>query len=283
MRVIVAGSGVGGKIISYGLSKEFDNLEIVLIGEENTVKPGLFYFNHKIPGICEKEINVTYSSVGEGSFLDYQKKSRGEVSKEVKTSSFDNIGKTVKGYLLNSEIDLTHVNQISQNIDDIDLFDKKIKVGDQCLSFDYLISTMPLKVFLSLMDSSLCDEMAREFKYMPVYQYCLGTQVRDSDIDEINVKYDLTDSNFYRHSTYLNQGCIQYMVSESITDFDGRTSVSYPGKIIPSSKLTDCVNSIENTFDYVKLCGRYARWDYHYLVDQSYRDAINFINLKLKE
>lgn len=280
MRVIVAGAGIGGKIISYGLSKESKNLEVILIGKDNQVRPGLFYFNEKIDEICEKEINVTYSSVGDGSFESYQIKSRGILSDDVKTSSFGNIGKTVKGYLLSSEINLNNIVRVNENIDSIDLFNKKVKVGSICINFDYLISTVPLKTFINLVDPVLCDKLSKEFKYMPVYQYCLGEDIKDCNIDEINVKYDLTESQFYRHSTYLNRGHVLSIVSESITDFRGKSSVSYPGKIIPSNQLTDTVKSIEEGFDYIKLCGRYARWDYHYLVSQSYYDAINFMKSK---
>lgn len=282
MRVIVAGAGIGGKIISYGLSKEFSNLDVILVGEENAVRPGLFYFNQKIKDIAEKEIKVSYSIIGEGSLNDYQKKSRGVVSGDVKLSSFNHIGETVNGYLLSSDIDLSGVRRINKNIDDIDLFDRKIRVGDTCLDFDFLISTIPLKTFFQLIDSGLCEETAREFKYLPVYQYQVGDIINDKDINEINVKYDLTDSQFYRHSSYLSEGEVKSIVSESITDFEGRTSVSYPGKIIPSSVLSNYVSGIESSFNYVKLCGRYARWDYHYLVDQSYYDALNFISHKYK-
>lgn len=279
--VCVLGAGIGGKIISYGIKKKYgDSVKVVLVGEESRVRPGLFYFNKKIPGICEKEVSVTYSKIGTGTLDDYQKKSRGVIDSEVKISSFDKIGKTVTGYLLNREVDLSEIIRINENANKLVLSQKKLYTKSDEGTFDYLISTIPLKNFMSIINESLVTKYSPEFKYSPVYQYQINEIPEDSKIKSIRVSYDTSDSVFYRHSFYEQDKDHWSMVSESITDFENRTSVIYPGKIIPSKVLSEFVDSIEGTCDYFKFCGRYSRWDYHYTVDQSYEDAMKFLENK---
>lgn len=287
MKVLILGAGIGGLSIAQRLSYEDRVSEIVLIGPDSPVQPGLFYYNKPIDHVAEKEILVKYGSIGEGTFEDYQRKSRGleEVPGEIRVSSFSLINKSVKGYT--SEGLILHpsekiVREYS-NAQEVDFGNRQVKVssgkyGAIWYSYDLLISTIPLSALISIsrhlrFQSSKYKE---EFKFSPVYQHQSGELT--NDYDEINVMYDLTDSHFYRHSSYLRQGKVQYIVSESIRKFDGATSVIYPGKIVPSKCLTEFVSDLQSKYPSLLCCGRYARWDYHYTVDQSVNDALSYIN-----
>lgn len=272
-KVLVLGAGLGGQMITSYLKQEFPSLNITCIGKKDSRRPGLFYFNERIPGICDKEIQVTYDKLGTGSFEDYQVKSRGVVDPSIKTSSFSNVGKTVTGYLQSCE---TSLETVPVMIDEINLVDKYVKAEDQVFYYDYLISTIPLKIFLKCCHMFTPD-LSDEFKQMPVYQFKVGQDFCDTDITSVKVFYDTTDSVFYRTTSYYVGDEVASVVSESIIDFAGRTSVCVPGKILPSQLLTDRVKQLEQDYPEIKLCGRYARWDYHYTIDKSCFDAYRFI------
>lgn len=289
-RVVVVGAGIGGKLAARGIKNKFPEFDVFLVGPEDcNERPGLFYFNRKIPGICEKKVEVTYGLVGEGTMKDYQIKSRGYFDRRMVNSSFKNIGKTVEGYLVNREISFEDINRIVGEVSFIDLEQRFLYIQKSLrLDFDYVIVTVPLKVLLKIMshenlDGVNLDDIVKEFKCAPVYQKVAGFQkVSDNHIDSIKVFYDLSSSGFYRHSSYYHGDCITRMVSESIHEFEEYDLISYPGKITPSIRLTEIVNTIEERFDCIKICGRYARWSYHYLVDQTYFDSISFIESKTK-
>lgn len=273
--VVVLGCGIGGKIISKGLKLKYPELEVFLIGEDSPLSPGLFYFNKKIDNICDKEVIVNYSLLGEGSLEEYQRKSRGLSNSNLKVSSFNLVGQSVKGYLLNNQFSLSGVKRVNSNASKVSLSENFVRTQDGItIKYDYLINTVPLNIFSRLIGQF--EKVEGKFEWSPVYQFSAGKF--SNSIDEIKVQYDLREEVvFYRHSTYLSKGKVVKVVSESIKDFDGRNSVMVPGKIIPREFLTDYVNSLENQFNNLKICGRYARWDYHYTVDQSYYDSVNFI------
>lgn len=292
-KIVVLGAGIGGMLAARGIKDKFPNFEVTLIGpEDKNERPGLFYFNQKIPGICEREIDVTYEMVGEGSLQDYQVKSRGYSDSNMIISSFRNVGKTVKGYLVNKEISLESIQRVVGTVTSLNLFGRQVFAENfpSSFTFDYLISTIPLKVLLKIIvnasgslsgvDLKLFED---EFKCTPVYQKIAGFQkVSDNHIDSIKVFYDLSNSEFYRHSSYYHGDNITRMVSESIKEFEDYDSVAYPGKITPSKKLTGIVAYLEDRFSCLRICGRYARWDYHYLVDQTYFDSIKFVESRTK-
>lgn len=286
-RIVIAGAGAGGQVIFQRLCQIVkEDVEVYMIGPEDFRKPGLFYFNRLVRGVAEKPIPVTYKSTGEGTFEDYQRKSRGSVESSVTVSSFSNIGRTVVGYqqtpFTESTTNPSHL-WVKRKICDIDFKNKKVLLdaegeeGQTTIDYDYLISTIPLPVLAKIASPLICINET-DFKYSPVYQCQVGTT--SQDVDEIDVTYDLTDSVFYRHSSYIYRGNVQYIVSESIVDFDGRTSVLYPGKIIPDEEITRQVAKFEEENPSCILCGRYARWDYHYTVDRSVEDAEKFISEK---
>ena len=292
-KIVVLGAGIGGMLAARGIKDKFPDFEVTLIGpEDKNERPGLFYFNQRIPGICEREINVIYEMVGEGSLQDYQVKSRGYSDSNMITSSFKNVGKTVKGYLVNKEISLEGIQRVVGTVTSLNLFGRQVSVANfpSAFTFDYLISTIPLSVLLKVVvnasgslsgvDLKLFED---EFKFTPVYQKVSGFQkVSDNHIDSIKVFYDLSSSEFYRHSSYYHGDNITRMVSESIKELEDYDSVAYPGKITPSKKLTGIVAYLEDRFSCLKICGRYARWDYHYLVDQTYFDSIKFVESRTK-
>lgn len=279
MKVVVIGSGVGGQLVSYGIKEKFSNYDVILVGPDVSSKEsaGLFYFNRKIPNICDREIRVSYDLIGDGTLENYQIKSKGFSDSTLTTSSFNNIGETVSGYILTKNLTRSDITRYKDFVKFIDLNGRSIILGDDTkISYDYLISTIPLNVFINV-----CNHGGRsyrsEFKYRPVYQFTAG-KVDRGRVSSIKVKYDLTDSIFYRHSTYLDgHEEVLWMSSESIVDFANETSVMSPGKIVPSEILSKYVAEVEGRYSNVKLCGRYARWDYHYTVDQSYYDSIEFI------
>ena len=290
--IVIVGAGVGGQVAARGIKDMVkDAYDVFLIGPEDNHRTGLFYFNKKIPGICEREIPVVYDMISSGSFEDYQKKSRGYSDPSMGQSFFGKIGGRSKGYLLNSDkIDMKGINRVFGTVESINPLDKKVNFDD-CLSldYDYLIVTVPLMVFMRLLTPSTIiggRDFSQEFKFSPVYTKIRGMEVPESMIDCIRVFYDMSpadESKFYRHSSYYSQGFIVKMISESIIDFEGKDQVAPLGKIKPSKVLTNFVSEIESNFMDIKICGRYARWEYHYTVDQTYEDVINFLSTPLKK
>ena len=279
-KVIVVGAGIGGQLISKSLKNCYgDKLDITLIGKvDNRPRPGLFYFDHKIPKICDKEVVVSYEMIGDGDLKSYQIKSRGYYSSEMKNSSFNNIGKSITGYLMSDEFNLNGIKRITQDVDKVLHDDNLVVVNNKSYRYDFLIMTTPLNVTIHLMYGDVFNDKLGTLAYKPVYQKITGFKdIPDSEIDSMKVFYDLSDSNFYRHTSYYNQEDIVKMISESITKFDGANVVAYPGKIIPNEFATDFVGRVEELYPQVKLLGRYARWDYHYLISNSVDDAISFI------
>lgn len=285
-RVVIIGAGVSGKIIARGLKDRYkDSLEVVLIGpDQSEAFPELFYFNQKVPGICEKEIQVTYDELkdpeddGSQSWQIYQKKSRGVNSNKVSTSSLSLVGQTVTGYLPSREISFEDISRNLSQVTNIVLDDKFVSTPTITYGYDYLISTVPLNIFMKLTDninSRYLDEFQKSV--MPIYQSRVDGPAKD--FDSIKIYYDLHKNTvFYRHSSYFHGSEVVKLVSESIKDFDGATSVLRPGKILPSDELTRFVKNFEEAHPDIILCGRYARWEYHYTADQSYYDAIKFIS-----
>lgn len=282
-KVVVLGAGIGGILAARGIKDKFPEMSVTLVGpRQDNDRPGLFYFNKKIPRIAEKEIDVEYNLVGEGSVVDYQLKSRGHFDHSVTKSSFNNVGKKVKGYLLSSDINLEDIECISSFSSSVDLKNQKVVCGETLLTYDLLVSTIPLSNFLNLISYSESELKALKEIFIshccPVYQKVSGYDfVDDSQINKINVFYDLSDSKYYRHSSYYNGSDIVKMISESIDPSCSYDKIAQPGKIVPSSTLSKLVENIESLNNNVILCGRYARWDYHYTVDQTYEDAIKFV------
>lgn len=273
--IVVIGAGLGGQIAARGIKDNYPEDHVTLVGNPVTEFPGLFYFNDKIPGVAEKEVKVSYQIVGEGSLEDYQKKSRGTFESTITESSFSKVGKTVTGYALNHRrVDLSDILNILCNVVEIRLNSREIILEDgQELKYDKLVSTVPLNVFLSL---SKIEMSPSEFKYTPVNEKVVQTLDSDfSEVTKVVVYYDLTESKYYRHSHYYIGDSIYKSVSETVREDESCTSTIYPGKIIPSRLLSLYVASIECNYPEVALCGRYARWSYHYLVSDTYHDAVS--------
>lgn len=283
MKVIaVLGAGIGGQVISESLSREYPNDKVILIGKKVNSSFGLFYLNKEIPGITGKSFKVEYCKLGDGTFDDYQKKSRGESINSIKTSSFDKVGNFENGYLLNKDFGKSkHYTSVEGNAVKVNLSSQSIDTDDEWhtrVNYDELISTVPLKVFLQITNLTGIDPS--EFKYQKVYEKVtppwLVGKFEDT-FDSMKVFYDTTDSIYYRHNSYYKGDNLVKMTSESIIEDDSATSVHPYGKIIPSEKINNYVNQLEEFYPNVKLCGRYSRWDYHYLITDSYVDAKKFI------
>ena len=284
--VVVIGAGVSGQLSAYSVKKNFPDYKVVLVGPEDSSesRPGLFYLSQRVDGLCLNQIPVSYDKIGDGTFEDYQRKSRGsEYSrKTISTSSFDLIGKTVDGFILRKPADLSGVLRIYENVKKVD-YDSQIVVPDcgVAIKYDYVIVTTPLQITTQI-DSCGCKfSVSRsDFKSLPVYQKVTGIENFDIElVDKINVFYDLSkSSDFYRHSSYYFKGTIVKMISESIIPIEDYSSILYPGKIVPNKDLTDYVNFVENFYGNVLYCGRYSRWDYHYLAEQSYFDTLKFLS-----
>lgn len=282
-KVVILGAGIGGVLAARGVKDKFPEMSVTLVGpRQDNDRPGLFYFNKKIPRIAEKEVDVEYCLIGEGTVADYQLKSRGYFDHSVTKSSFSNVGKKVKGYLLSSDINLEDIECVPMFSSSVDLKNQKVDCGGTLLTYDLLVSTIPLSNFLNLISYSESELRALKVvftnHFRPVCQKTSGySLIDDSQVDRINVFYDLSDSKYYRHSSYYNGQDIVKMVSESIDSSCDYDKVTYPGKIVPSVTLSRLVENIESLNNNVILCGRYARWDYHYTVDQTYEDAIKFV------
>lgn len=277
--IIVIGAGVGGQLAAYGIAREFPAYKVLLIGPKTDNPKGLFYFNREIPGLNMRRIPVNYELIGEGSLDDYQVKSRGYKSNKLSTSSFNHIGKEVDGYLLESDsILLSNISQLHTSIDLIDREKSKIiTTENEIISYDYLISTIPLISFIRTSELPVIfTQLSQKFYYNPVY--IRTTNYSEDQVSKILVRYDLTDSIFYRHSIYSNsEDEVIRTEEESIIDFEDKTTTMFPGKIVPSHTLSEYVSQVEDKYPNIKLCGRYARWDYHYTVDQTYYDSLEFI------
>ena len=291
MKVIILGEGVGGKLAAQGIASKYPYVDVTLIGPETKAPSGLFYFNEEVPGIAEKPVKVTYSSIGEltdNSFVDYQIKSRGYYDPSVKISSFDKIGKAETGYLLNTDFNLSGVNWIKDECERVDLISKKVfvkNIGGNLraifgMSYDLLISTIPLNTFVGSLGGS-SEKIESMMEYQPVYVKEMKVP-SNKEIEEIVVHYDLTSSPYYRHSSYYSAGReIVEMRAETIKTITDYTKKLYPGKIVKSSvkgsQIYCLADNIEKANPCIRILGRYARWDYHYLVTDTYRDALEFV------
>lgn len=317
MRVVILGAGIGGKLAAVGIKNKFPEYEVTLVGPESKEPSGLFYFNEKIPGIAEKEVKVSYdvSSVNEGGsifcredvFRNYQIKSRGTYSPSAKISSFDKVGTTETGYFMDDDFDLSDINWIKDTCDSI--FTKKnngfnsiITHKGKVCDYDKLISTIPFNILYSMIFRT---DIVKSLKSTPVYVVEVTSSEYDyRDISKINVIYDVSEDKFYRHSLYYNKyGTYVKISSETIidiTDQDDWAALALPskankvvkkklspGKIIPDEivvKNPKDLSDVEVTADTVeeltgiRILGRYARWDYHYLVTDTYKDAISFVS-----
>lgn len=227
-------------------------------------------------------------------------KSRGTVDSNVKKSSLDLVGKTVTGYLLNQHqrvpmdgvirnyLTVSHISldtrtvsmSLPQSPQDLDYGHHEL-----VYDYDYLISTVPLNVLMKLVGTD-DEEYLEEFKKssIPIYQSKVSYKENDArDFTQIRIYYDLhAGSVFYRHSSYFCGEDMIKLVSESINYFNKYSTLLRPGKILPNEKLTEYVEDLSITHPELLLCGRYARWDYHYMADQSYYDAIKFMDKNLQ-
>lgn len=289
-KILILGAGMSGLTIAAGLGRKFgDCCDIILVGPDSKgLLPGLFYYNTEIPGICDKEIQVDYDVVrdlrespdSEEMFKLYQLKSRGVYDDKVKTSSLSLVGKSVKGYL--PSVDLTaspNVTRCYDTVTFIDFDSKKVVTDSKVLEYDFLVVTIPLKVLmqLALKDKSKSYDLEFKSKSIPIYQSVISDDPA-APFDKIMIYYDLHENSvFYRHSSFMFNGKVTKLVSESIRPFEGFQSTIYPGKILPSNELRAYVDSVTTRYTNVGIFGRYARWDYHYTVDQSYFDAMNFV------
>lgn len=289
MKVVVLGSGLSGKLSVLALHRSFPECEVTLVGPESDFPCGLFYFNEKIPGVAEREITVSYSKFGDCSWEDYQLKSRG-VRLPVSSSSKSSLYKAEKeltevGYSLNTENnELDEVNKYCTRIYSfarvVDQYNNLLVCQDgTCLKYDYLISTIPLPNFLKMLGIYFDD-----FKYKPIYvrntffttysdrsKYSKNPNNILEKTSRIDIKYNCSKEDLvYRTSTYYDSfGRTTVVSEESLEEIDDFDQKLIPGKIIP----TDVPEVYSSN---IKIFGRYAKWEYHYLVTDTYRDAYEF-------
>ena len=296
--IVVLGAGIGGKVVALGIKWKYPKNKVVLVGPESNSPEGLFYFNRKIPGISMYPVEVDYRQEGcpDNPMEVYQKKSRGEYDPKVKVSSLSKVGTTEIGYFLDRSINWQLLDAgviwIKENVTSINFSSKKVRTDHDEGTYDDLISTIPFNVLVKLIYDY---DISPQLKYQPIY---VKKDIYDDYlvIDRIIVTYDLTDSPYYRISSY--QGYIDLSddkvtvekTSESINKVDDTCIAMYPGKIIPSDlyieragrRIKIDAETIEKLFDF-KIVGRYARWDYHYTVDQSYYDTIEYLSTKYED
>lgn len=289
MRVVVLGSGLSGKLSVLALHRSFPECEVTLVGPESNFPYGLFYFNEKIQRVADKEITVSYSKFGDCSWEDYQFKSRGvrlPVSSSSKSSLYKaEEGLTETGYRLNIENnELDEVNKYCTRIYSfakvVDQYNNLLVCQDgTCLKYDYLISTIPLPKFLKMLGIYFDD-----FKYKPIYvrntffttysdrsKYSKNPNNILEKTSRIDIEYNCSKEDpVYRTSTYYDSLGRTIVVSEeSLEEIDNFDQKLIPGKIIPT-------NVPELYSPNIKIFGRYAKWEYHYLVTDTYRDAYEF-------
>jgi len=276
--VVILGAGIGGQVIAKALSDKHPSLEVFLVGVKDSKTAGLFYLNEKIEGVTDKEIDITYDKIGNGTIEDYEKKSRGcSIGKSV-TSSFNKVGSSEKGYLISSDLSGSYLN-IERNAEEVDLVNKEVILQDKItVKYDYLISTVPLKVFLRLIHIV----PPFDFWSSPVYVTEIKKKKNKDDFDSIKVVYDTDpDTMYYRYNHYYKEGKLVKTTAESLEDSGIYTDVHYGGKIVPNEVISSYVEGLEFENPEIKLCGRFARWDYHYLISDSYKDSIKFIESRL--
>lgn len=275
--ILVLGAGVGGQIVAE-ISRDYD--EVKLVGPATVAPGGLFYINKRLPGLTTKKIDVAYTSdkpLSDETYKTYQIKSRGTYNPEIKVSSLDKVGTTSAGYLLR-DFDLDDI-QVKCNCKFIDLENQYILTSesDQPLFYDYLISTIPINIFFKL---ALDLDVSADMIYSPIHLKEEEYFVEDENVSKILVEYNVSeDTDIYRKNIYQNkEGITIKASSESIKSLNDETRVIYPGKIIPSKLLSQRVKEVEDSYTNIKLLGRYARWSYHWTLDQTYSEAKNFLN-----
>lgn len=275
---VVLGAGVGGQIVAKTVKNS--DYDVTLTGPEASDPGGLFYLSKRIPGVSSHKVVTTYRSdtpVDVESSIRYQIKSRGTYDKKVKVSSLSKVGTSEEGYILDS-IDISGVVRISQKCKFIDLDNQYILVedSDRPIFYDRLISTIPVNEFFKLSED---EDITSSLAYQPIHLIEEQFEVLDTKVTSIITEYDLSSSDIYRRSWYCNKSGKTIKSSyEAIVPLPFETRIMYPGKILPSDKVLEMINDIEQKYPNVKLLGRYARWDYHWMINQTYSEAKKFIN-----
>ena len=278
-KLVVLGAGIGGRVISKYLKNKYsDKLDILLVSKECKLPKDLFYFDSKIEGVAEREISVRYDLNGERDINKFIVKSKGNISdkfNENLTTSFDKVGTTEKGYLLNEDLDEV---DIPYNATKINTLCKWIDLdNNERINFDLLISTIPLPIFIKLNYNPNLSGF--RFINSDLFEK-VETFSSEEDFNRIEVVYDTTDSEFYRISHFFKDDTLIKTVSETLSENSDYVKVS-PGKISRLKEADNYIKTSETLFN-VKFCGRYARWDYHYLVTTSVKDAEDYIKLNIR-
>lgn len=282
-KVVILGAGLGGQLATVAIKRACPDCEVTLIGPSTEFPKGLFYFNDKIEGIAERPVSIEYSKLGDCSWEEYQYKSRGEFLSQ-ESSNKSSLSKAEKGtkeigYLFNLENNClnnleSYCTRVFQNCTSINFNDKIVECNvstyfREVFNYDYLISTLPCHIFCRLSGRS---DIPLESKpiYLREFRFNKFTDPL-SLTEKVNVEYNCDLSNpIYRKSSYYDsEGNLLVVSEESLTKFDGARKL-VPGKILPNSNIPNLET------DFVKIYGRYARWDYHYLVTDTYKDAYKF-------
>lgn len=312
----VIGAGHSGRIIARTAVDMYPELDVYLIGPESQGQEGLFYVNEKIPGIAEKPIKVEYGFIKPMYLSDldakesYIRKTRGDCFNpfqvDVKSiiSSIDKVGTKEVGYTFNEDLDFyKDISYINRNCTDIYLKQRSISVEDfwRPIRYDYLIVTTPYFITAKLI-RDFGKLSVKGCDCSPIY---VSSGIKDKEgfsptFNKIRVTYDCDpQSHIYRRNEYVSDSDPDFHVSWNVLEamslpkFDDKREYSEVklGKIKNPGKrpkvLIEELNQKE--FDLIdleekcpiKFLGRFARWDYHYLVTDSYKDGMNFLNKNL--
>lgn len=298
-RLVIVGSGNSGLICARAAKDRYPELEVILVGPESKEQDGLFYFNSPIPGIAEREVKVSYDYVGPNISLSelksiYQLKTRGCTSEDVSkiVSSFDKVGTSELGYRLNSGLDLKKdIIYHNTTCQWISLTNNFIVINDDLvISYDYLFVTTPYPVTARLL-VEFGEMKVKDCVCSPIY--VSSNQKEEKDFTRIIVTYNCyPDQPVYRSSQYISDirgVCVNSSVESTSPLSENYRKVSL-GKIVNLGTRPSCFSrTARRTFDLldlekiypIKFLGRFARWDYHYLVNDSYNDAMKFLENNL--
>ena len=304
--ILIIGAGISSQVFMSNL--DTDNYNVIVVDKKDeecfyeSVDDVPFYFNKKIVDLNVKyiEINVEmriydgnemYSSGNLELSEKYSQKILGrkcgntikflEKKKKAYVISFD--GKMGRKMLLNQLLmkNNKQCNYIfNRTVQRIKLNEKSVILSDGVkISYDYLISTMPLNFFMDIIDIKLCDLFYKPF-YIYIIDgletieykviYCVDSDIKMNRIARLGssifiespIDFDIT-SLTYKEQKFLDN----FIDYSDIQKYNIKKNVVFPGKF---EQLNDYdYNNITNFLrkNDVFLLGRMANWRFKLIED----------------
>lgn len=229
-----------------------------------------FLFNLKCsPKIKHIKVGYFYNDTindtnTEENRLKYFKKTRGE-NEPYSSSMSGNLNEydayDIEDYeLVHLMLQTTENKIIRDKIETIDITNKKITTLTDQYSYDNIVSTIPLNVFLFLSGNS---DLAKQFKSFPTSFFLIDKLDYWFDNTKIFDEYDyvyVSDEKYPFHR-------ITKTLEGYVLEAKGNAEIRHINKfVLPTGQLIH--NDINLKFDSIKFFGRYAEWNHSIKINE---------------